>query len=105
MKIKVGQVSEKEKYEVLMLFERGLSIEELKLQLKDISYERMIKFGVSEEEKNRLMILLDNDMIASNNLYSEWWREKSQAYGWKSNNNGYWSIDFKSNEVFLELNN
>lgn len=33
--------------------------------------------------------------------YREWWTEKSSKYNWKYSENGEWSINFHTNEIFL----
>ncbi len=89
----IGSVTEEEKNEVMMLFERKVGIEELAATLendllfdekKEIMQDKMI----SELGKVKL------------NLQS-WWDKMHQKYNWKSLEGYSWNIDFQTCEIFL----
>jgi CXXX repeat modification system protein len=91
--IKVGIVSDKEKNEIVVLFERGIALRELAMSLDNLELE--------ESEKENLKKSIKADLMATRETYDNWWKEKSEKYNWLSNENGSWSIDFMTNDIYL----
>lgn len=89
----VGIVTEEEKNEVMMLFERKIGIEELSAILEsdllsDEKKEIMLDKMVSELGKVKL------------NLQA-WWDKMFEKYNWKSVEGYSWNIDFQTREIIL----
>lgn len=87
MEKKIGQVTEEEKIEIRQLFERRNGLNELAkiLTHDDIElYEKLVK-----------------DLGETSTKFQSWWDEKAQKYNWERTENGSWSIDFNTNEIFL----
>jgi CXXX repeat modification system protein len=87
MKVKVGQVTEKEKNEIQSLFERKNGLTELSKVLtadnKDL-YEKLIK-----------------DMGETSSKFQTWWDTMSNKYKWKRAEKGNWEIDFNTCDIYL----
>ena len=80
MKKVVGQVSELEKREIQILFERRNGLNELaKILTADNTelYERLIK-----------------DLGETSIKFQKWWNQMSEKYQWESIDGGNWEIDF-----------
>ena len=87
MKKVVGQVSELEKREIQILFERRNGLNELaKILTADNTelYERMIK-----------------DLGETSIKFQKWWNQMSEKYQWESIDGGNWEIDFDTCEIYL----
>ena len=87
MKKVVGQVSELEKREIQILFERRNGLNELaKLLTADNTalYERLIK-----------------DLGETSIKFQKWWNQMSEKYQWESIDGGNWEIDFDTCEIYL----
>lgn len=87
MKKVVGQVSELEKREIQILFERRNGLNELaKILTADNTelYERLIK-----------------DLGETNIKFQKWWNQMSEKYQWESIDGGNWEIDFDTCEIYL----
>lgn len=87
MKKVVGQVSELEKREIQILFERRNGLNELaKILTADNTelYERLIK-----------------DLGETSIKFQKWWNQMSEKYQWKSIDGGNWEIDFDTCEIYL----
>ena len=87
MKKVVGQVSELEKREIQILFERRNGLNELaKILTADNTelYERLIK-----------------DLGETSIKFQKWWNQMSEKYQWKSIDGGNWEIDFATCEIYL----
>jgi CXXX repeat modification system protein len=89
----VGIVTEKEKNEVMVLFERKIGIEELTATMesdllptekKEIMQDKMIS------ELGKVMLNLQ-----------VWWDRMYEKYNWKSVEGYMWNIDFQTCEIFL----
>lgn len=79
MKKVVGQVSELEKREIQILFERRNGLNELaKILTADNTelYERLIK-----------------DLGETSIKFQKWWNQMSEKYQWESIDGGNWEID------------
>lgn len=90
MRKKVGRVTEIEKDEIQLLFERKSGLNELAKILtsdNEFLYEKMVK-----------------DFACTNSLFQDWWNRMSMKYNWESAENGLWEIDFDTCEVFLRTN-
>lgn len=87
MKKVVGQVSELEKREIQVLFERRNGLNELaKILTSDNTelYERLIR-----------------DLGETSTKYQKWWNQMSEKYQWESIDGGNWEIDFNTCEIYL----
>ena len=87
MKKVVGQVSELEKREIQILFERRNGLNELAKILtadKTELYERLIK-----------------DLGETSIKFQKWWNQMSEKYQWESIDGGNWEIDFDTCEIYL----
>jgi len=86
MKKKVGQVTAKEKEEILSLFERKNGLAELAKIIKDNDalYEKMVK-----------------DMGETSTKFQHWWNRMETKYQWEGSENGHWEINFETNEIYL----
>ena len=89
----VGRVTEEEKNEILIIFERKLGIEELtttiesdwlSLNAKEVLQDKMI----AELDKTKLNMQI-------------WWDKMYEKYQWKIVNGHEWHIDFSTREIFL----
>lgn len=87
MKKVVGKVSESEKKEIQILFERRNGLNELANILtadNEELYERLVK-----------------DLGETNVKFQKWWDEMSRKYQWESIDGGNWEINFDTCEIFL----
>lgn len=87
MKILIGQVTDIEKKEIQLLFERKNGLTELaKVLTIDNSelYEKLIK-----------------DMGETNIKFQEWWDNTARKYKWIGRERGHWEIDFITNKIYL----
>lgn len=87
MKKVVGQVSELEKREIQILFERRNGLNELaKILTADNTelYEWLIK-----------------DLGETSIKFQKWWNQMSEKYQWESIDGGNWEIDFDTCEIYL----
>ena len=87
MKKVVGQVSELEKREIQILFERRNGLNELAQILTADNtelYERLIK-----------------DLGETSIKFQKWWNQMSEKYQWESIDGGNWEIDFDTCEIYL----
>ncbi|WP_171011306.1 MULTISPECIES: CXXX repeat peptide modification system protein [Haloimpatiens] len=91
----VGQVTESEKKEILILNERLDSLRELKLCKDDLDID----------EGTRVLLLrkVCAQEIKTQKGIKKWWQEKSCKYKWKKDDAGYWVIEFKTNNVVLHM--
>lgn len=83
----VGKVTEEEKAEIQLLFERRNGLNELaKIVAADneILYEKLVK-----------------DMGETSSKFQGWWNVMSARYHWERTDNGHWEIDFNTNEIYL----
>jgi CXXX repeat modification system protein len=90
---KVGVLTENEKNEILGLFQRRAALNELMLTLRNQP--------MSENHNDALYEKLVNDLGKTMHSYDNWFGKASKLYNWKSSDNGHWSINFETNEVFL----
>ena len=86
MAVLVGKVTEEEKREIEILYEKKTALKNLlKIKLK-----RNDKEKIADELKN------------IEQLMEQWGKEKSEKYAWKSKPNGKWQILFSTCEILLE---
>ena len=89
----VGTVTEEEKNEILVLFERKLGIEELAFTLESDLLPPDKKNGMQDKmiaELGRVKINLQ-----------AWWDRMYEKYKWKSVDDYRWNIDFQTCEIYL----
>lgn len=87
MKKLVGKVTEQEKNEIQLLFERRNGLNELAKILStdnDALYEKLVK-----------------DMGETGTKFQNWWDTMSKKYQWESKDNGRWEINFETCEIYL----
>jgi CXXX repeat modification system protein len=82
----VGQVTEEEKNEILVLFERRNGLTELVkiVNNNDVLYEKLIV-----------------DMGMTSTKFQNWWDKMSEKYQWESADGGHWEINFDTCEIYL----
>ncbi|MBO5800003.1 MAG: CXXX repeat peptide modification system protein [Paludibacteraceae bacterium] len=81
----IGTVSEEEKNEIQLLFERKKALNELSCL-------------ISQEDE--LYSKLQEDKKETSEKYQKWWTEMSQKYNWGNGENSELFIDFESNKVY-----
>ena len=81
----IGKVSEEEKNEIQLLFERKKALNELSCL-------------ISQEDE--LYSKLQEDKKETSEKYQKWWTEMSQKYNRGNGENSELFIDFESNEVY-----
>lgn len=89
MKKLVGKVTEEEKCEIQLLFERKNALKELACILTEdnqMLYEKLLK-----------------DISETSSRFQSWWDRMSEQYKWERTDNGHWEIDFSSNEIYLSV--
>ncbi len=87
MKKVVGKVSESEKKEIQILFERRNGLNELaKIVTSDNNdlYEKLVK-----------------DLGETGTKFQNWWNRMGEKYQWESIDGGNWEINFDTCEIFL----
>ena len=90
MKKLVGQVTEEEKNEIQILFERKNGLAELSKILtidNTALYEKLVK-----------------DMGETTARFQKWWDDMGAKYNWESHQNGNWEVNFQTNEIYLIIN-
>ena len=83
----VGQVTEEERNEIQMLFERRYGLNELaKIVTADNTelYEKLVK-----------------DMGETGTKFQQWWNSMADKYQWESEEGGNWEINFETCEILL----
>lgn len=87
MKTRIGKITEKEKKEIQLLFERKNGLNEL---IKEISPDNNLLYNKIVADMGKTKINFDN-----------WWDKMSKKYNWKSCKNGHWEINFETCEILL----
>jgi CXXX repeat modification system protein len=85
----IAQVSEEEKREIQTLFERRNGLAELsKILTADNTalYEKIVA-----------------DMGETQSSFQRWWDDMGARYGWESDPDGNWEINFQTNEIYLTV--
>jgi CXXX repeat modification system protein len=89
----VGIVTEEEKNEIMILFERKLGIEELTATLES----DLLQPDKKTSMQDKITVELDGVKV---NLQC-WWNRMYEKYRWKNIDGNKWSIDFQTCEIFL----
>lgn len=87
MKKIIGSVTEKERDEILALYERRNGLNELaKILTPDNEdlYERLVK-----------------DMGETGTKFQSWWDRMAEKYSWEGADGGHWEINFDTCEITL----
>lgn len=87
MKKEVGRVTEQERNEIQMLFERSNGLKELAKILTPENtdlYEHLIK-----------------DMGETSIKFQQWWNRMGDKYRWERSECGNWEIDFNDCKIYL----
>lgn len=87
MKKEVGRVTEQERDEIQMLFERRNGLNEL----------AQILTADNEDLYNRLV----NDLGETASKFQNWWNRMETKYNWEGAENGNWEIDFQNCLIYL----
>ncbi len=89
----VGKVTEVEKNEVLVFFERKLGIEELTATLdSDL---------LSTDKKEIMQDKMITELGKAKFNLNAWWDKMYKKYQWKSIEGKRWHIDFLTCEIFI----
>ncbi|EMS69710.1 CXXX repeat peptide modification system protein [Ruminiclostridium cellobioparum] len=89
----VGTVTEEEKNEILVLYERKMGIEELAATLdSDL---------LSDDKKESLQDKMIAELGKVTVNMQLWWDRMYEKYRWKSIHGHKWNIDFQTCEIFL----
>lgn len=84
----IETISENDKKELIKIYERISSLEELIID-------------VSKEKEEGLYSQIYNDLEKSNASINEWWTNIAHKYNLKFDEKGKWELNFETNEVFL----
>ncbi len=87
MKKEVGQVTPEEAATIRDLFERRNGLAELA--------------KILPAENNELYEKLIKDISVTAANFQQWWDTTSTRYGWESDENGNWEINFQTNKIYL----
>lgn len=85
----IGNVTEKERNEIQVLFERRNGLNELA--------------KILTPENNELYERLVKDMGETGIKFQNWWDRMSDKYQWKGEENGHWEINFDTCEIILVI--
>jgi CXXX repeat modification system protein len=90
MKKLVGSVTEQEKNQIQIIFERRNGLNELaKILTPD-----------NEELYNRLV----KDLGETTHKFQDWWNKMAAKYQWESVDGGNWEINFETGDIYLVYN-
>lgn len=92
--IKIGQVSEEEKQKLVMLYWTGSALMHLKNTLG--------RTDLSELEFKQLQKRLIPSINKNNTLYNNWFTDMKKKYKWNVTDKDNVTVDFESNEVFID---
>lgn len=95
-RIKIGEVTESEKTDLLIKHERIIALKEVAATLVNNSIENVVR----QKLENKSEIESPKAVEA----FNLWWTSKAAKYGWMKQNNTNWSIDFNTNEIFIVPN-
>ena len=87
MKKVIGAVTEEEKLEIQVLFERRNGLNELAKIVtggNEMLYEKLVK-----------------DLGETGRKFQDWWDRMSDQYQWEQCEKGNWEINFSTNEIYL----
>lgn len=83
----VGTVNEKERNDILNLYEKRLALNNLGIIISQLDEESRTRFQKDAEETKQ--------------EFNQWWGNMSQKYKFEKDDSGYWSIDFETGQVML----
>lgn len=83
----VGTVNEKERNDILNLFEKRVALKNLGIIISQMDEESRTRFQKDSEETTQ--------------EFNQWWDNMSQKYKFEKDDSGYWSIDFETGQVVL----
>lgn len=86
MAVLVGKVTEEEKREIEILYEKKTALQNL------------LKIKLEREDKEKISA----ELKSVEQLMEQWWKDKSEKYTWRSRPNGKWQILFATCEILLE---
>lgn len=89
----VGQVSQREKNEIMRLVERLSALHELRLGKDNLN--------ISEEQKSAMFSKIEQDEKKLKDTIHQWWRDKYNKYRWEQKDDGKWILDYKNCNVIL----
>lgn len=89
----VGSVTEEEKNEILVLFERKLGIEELAFTLESDL--------LSNDKKEFMQDKMISELGKVKLNIQAWWKKMYEKYRWKSIDGCEWHIDFQTCEIHI----
>lgn len=89
----VGKVTEQEKNEMLILFERKLGIDELAFTLESDL--------LSDDKKEIMQDKMITELGKIKLDMQTWWNKMYEKYKWKSVGGYKWNIDFQTCEISL----
>lgn len=85
----VGTVNEKERNDILNLYEKKLALKNLGIIISRLDEESRARFQKDVEETKQ--------------EFDHWWDTMSQKYKFEKDDSGYWSIDFETGQVMLNV--
>ena len=96
--IKVGNITEEEKKEIRDMQEMINSLQELIMVFDNNFVENKENFEIIY---NKLV----KDYKDTKERMSEWWDCNANKYKWEKRDDGYWIIDFRTNDIILMTKN
>ena len=89
----VGKVTDAEKYQLLIIYEKIIALKEVEQTLDNKGMEDAIKAAL----KQKIEEILPKTM----NDYKQWWISKVNKYKWKQYEDMQYNVDFSNNNVFV----
>jgi CXXX repeat modification system protein len=83
----IGNITEEERDEIKLLYERQNGLKEL--------------FLIITEDNDYLYNRIIDDMGKTSTRFQNWWDEISKKYGWKSEKDSKWQVDFETCKIYL----
>lgn len=90
----VGTVTEEEKNQIMIIFERKLGIEELAATLEGNL--------LSADKNDRMKRKMTTELEKVNVNFQNWWDKMYKKYNWKSIDGCKWGINFETCEIYLD---
>ncbi len=92
-KKKIGRVTEKERDDILFLFERKNALIELSRSL--------VMLDRKELDHSPLYEKIVTDLGKISTEFQNWWDQKSVKYNWKRAKGCHWQIEFETCGIYL----
>lgn len=89
----VGIVTEEEKIEIENYYSKQAALKELCFAFNNSFVEGNVKDTLYEK--------IVTDMQITMKLHVKWWADMSAKYKWRGDENGRWTINFQTNEIYL----